>query len=48
MNLEDLMSKKTQKGEPKGGKKRYTDYVIETQEKGEQALTFPEWFKLNQ
>lgn len=45
MNLEDLMSKKTKKGEPK---QRYTDYVIETQEKGEEALTFPEWYKLNQ
>lgn len=45
MTLDDLMSKTTKSGEPK---QRYKDYVIEQTSKGEPALPFPEWYKLNQ
>lgn len=48
MNLQELMSKPANKGDQKSGKKRYTDYVIETQEQGEEPLPFAEWYKLNQ
>lgn len=43
--LSDLMTKTDSNGEPK---KRYRDYVIEAQEKGEAPLPFAEWYKLNQ
>ena len=44
-NLADLMTKTTPIGD---AKQRYTEYVVETQQSGKEALPFKEWYQLQQ